>query len=65
MTYEEKLDEVLEWQKQQAEKDRRIKELEAQIEKMKCCPNCDFMFRDGNCYYDEECKNKDHWKLRR
>lgn len=35
MTYEEKLDEVLEWQKQQAEKDRRIKELEAQIEKMK------------------------------
>ena len=40
MTYEEKLDEVLEWQKQQAEKDRRIKELEAQIEKMKCCQNC-------------------------
>lgn len=40
MTYEEKLDEVLEWQKQQAEKDRRIKELEAQIEKLKCCYNC-------------------------
>ena len=40
MTYEEKLDEVLEWQKQQTEKDRRIKELEAQIEKMKCCQNC-------------------------
>ena len=40
MTYEEKLDEALEWQKQQAEKDRRIKELEAQIEKMKCCQNC-------------------------
>lgn len=38
---------------------------EAQIEKMKCCPNCDFIFRDGNCYYDKECKNKDHWKLRR
>ena len=40
MTYEEKLDEALEWQKQQTEKDRRIKELEAQIEKMKCCQNC-------------------------
>ena len=44
---------------------RRIAELEAQIEQMKCCPNCDFVFRDGNCYYDKECKNKDHWKLRR
>ncbi len=43
----------------------QVKELEEQIEKMKCCPNCDFMFRDGNCYYDKECKNKDHWKLRR
>ena len=40
-------------------------ELKAQIEKMKCCANCDFIFRDGNCYYDKECKNKDHWKLRR
>ena len=40
-------------------------ELKAQIEKMKCCGNCDFMFRDWNCYYDKECKNKDHWKLRR
>ena len=39
--------------------------LKAQIEKMKCCPNCDFVFRDGLCYYDKECKNKDHWKLRR
>ena len=43
----------------------KIAELEQQIEKMKCCPNCDFVFRDGNCYYDKECKNKDHWKLRR
>ena len=42
-----------------------VKELKAQIEKMKCCPNCDFVFRDGFCYYDKECKNKDHWKLRR
>lgn len=43
----------------------KIAELETQIEKMKCCPNCDFVFRDGICYYDKECKNKDHWKLRR
>ena len=43
----------------------RIEELEQQIEKMKCCQNCDFIFRDGNCYYDKECINKDHWKLRR
>lgn len=45
--------------------EEQIAELEAQIEKMKRCYNCDFMFSDGNCYYDEECKNKDHWKLRR
>lgn len=45
--------------------EEETKELEAQIEKMKCCANCDFIFRDGNCYYDKECKNKDHWKLRR
>ena len=45
--------------------EKRIAELETQIEKMKCCENCDFIFRDGNCYYDKECKNKDHWKLRR
>ena len=46
-------------------REKRIEDLESQIEKMKCCPNCDFIFRDGNCYYDKECKNKDHWKLRR
>ena len=46
-------------------RDVKIMELEQQIEKMKCCANCDFIFRDGNCYYDKECKNKDHWKLRR
>ena len=46
-------------------REKRIAELKAQIEKMKCCGNCDFIFRDGNCYYDKECKNKDRWKLRR
>ena len=48
--------------------DKKIKELEAQIEKMKCCENCQTV-RDaeGNCYLkkDGKCKNKDNWKLRR
>ena len=61
MTYEEKLDEVLEWQKQQAEKDRRIKELEAQIEKMKCCGNCDWKVK-GICNNNDNCELED-WKL--
>lgn len=46
-------------------KDKAIKELEERIEKMKCCSNCDFLFLNGSCYYDKECKNKDHWKLMR
>ena len=68
MTYEEKLDEALEWQKQQTEKDRRIKELEAQIEKMKCCENC---AKNGHICVAEEMqgklcgKNKVKWELRR
>lgn len=47
-------------------KNKRIADLEAQIEKMQCCQNCDFFnYRFEACYYDKECKNKDHWKLRR
>ena len=64
MTYEEKLDEVLEWQKQQAEKDRRIKELEAQIEKMKCCQNCSHLC--GLCELGiKGCYVCSKWELRR
>lgn len=61
MTYEEKLDEVLEWQKQQAEKDRRIKELEAQIDKMKCCYNC----KHSRTEY-EHCRTNKHekWEIK-
>ena len=79
MTYEEKLDEALEWQKQQTEKDRRIKELEAQIEKMKCCGNCKYWqfqndaeyytcIKDGkrNGRYYRSCEfNLEKWKLGR
>ena len=41
-----------------------ISKLEAQIEKMKMCSNCDYYFGDRRCYYETECKNKDHWKLK-
>ena len=85
MTYEEKLDEVLEWQKQQAEKDKKIaeletrcnelflqtceqaekiKELEAQIEKMKCCVNCRYCINEKCPWQPKGCGMK-HWELRR
>ena len=48
-------------------RDLEIKELKAQIEKMKCCANCQTV-RDteGNCYLkkDGKCKDKDNWELR-
>lgn len=51
--------------KRELEEERFVTEdLKKQIEQMKCCPNCDFIFWNGNCYYDKECKNKDHWKLK-
>ena len=46
----------------------KMADLEAQIEKMKCCSNCQTV-RDaeGNCYFkkDGKCKKKDKWELRR
>ena len=49
-------------------RDLEIRELKAQIEKMKCCENCQTV-RDaeGNCYLkkDGKCKDKDKWELRR
>ena len=47
---------------------KRIAELEAQIEKMKCCGNC---VKNGHICVAEEMqgklcgKNKDKWELRR
>ena len=48
---------------------KRIEELEAQIEKMKCCYNCKFdnleppeVIGNGIC---EHCKNHSKWELRR
>ena len=56
------------WYNKYKDAEKRIAELEAQIEKMKCCSNCQTV-RDaeGNCYLkkDGKCKNKDKWELRR
>ena len=43
--------------------DKKIAELEAQIEKMKCCSNCVYLAGCDLSGY-EECKNFDKWELR-
>ena len=46
---------------------KEIADLKAQIEKLKCCGNCQTV-RDaeGNCYLkkDGKCKDKDKWELK-
>lgn len=46
-------------------REKRIVELETQIEKMKCCGNCenedDDSWHDSPC---DGCENYTHWKLR-
>ena len=44
-----------------------IAELEAQIEKMKCCENCAWWYKLPNGQRDcaETCENRDNWSLRR
>ena len=44
-------------------RDIKIKELEQQIEKMKCCGNCANLCRCGIRGY-EECKNYDKWEIK-
>lgn len=57
-------------------REKRIKDLEAQISQMKCCGNCYYFNIDknigtGNLFCNlmlikkEYCKNKDHWKFLR
>lgn len=44
----------------------KITELEEQIEKMKCCGNCEN--KDDDSWHDspcDGCENYTHWKLRR
>ena len=48
-------------------REKRIAELEAQIEKMKCCENCAWWYKLHNGQRDcaETCENRDNWSLRR
>lgn len=48
-------------------REKRIAELEAQIEKMKCCENCAWWYKLPNGQRDcaETCENRDNWSLRR
>ena len=49
-------------------REKRISELEQQIEKMKCCGNCQTIRdADGNCYLEKDgkCINLSNWVLRR
>ena len=65
---------ILDLQKDKGELTDRVRELEQQIEKMKCVQNCEFGY-DGqyknNCHKDysrecnKDCKNCKDWKLRR
>lgn len=62
-------------QKQNGELTDRVKELESQIEKMKCCENCGWYYLQQHWRESEEinesrmfhcgtCGNKRNWKLR-
>ena len=53
--------------KQIETQEKRIAELEAQIEKMKCCENCAWWYRLPNGERDcaEVCGNFENWSLRR
>lgn len=44
---------------------QEVAELKAQIQKMKCCENCQTV-RDANgvCYLSNKCKNLSEWKLK-
>ncbi len=49
-------------------RDLEIKELQAQIEKMKCCDNCIYQtydYEDRFCSNQKHCKNYNLWELRR
>ena len=49
---------------EEVRQEQRIKELESQIEKMKCCENCNnFMHRiDHRC--NTKCKNFSEWEIK-
>ena len=41
-----------------------VKILQEQIQKMKCCENCEYWHKHGFCNCDEECNNYDKWKMK-
>ena len=55
------------WQELYNLKDKRIAELEQQIEKMKCCENCAWWYKLPNGQRDcaETCENLDNWSFRK
>ena len=55
---------IVELQKDKGELIDRCRELEARIEKMKCCENCNnFMHRiDHRC--NTKCKNLSEWEIK-
>lgn len=42
-------------------REKRIEELEAQIEKMKCCGNCENRYEQEEC---KDCHNYSKWKFK-
>lgn len=49
------------------ERDKKIKELEGQVEKMKRCENCKYADRDGVvCHHPEACNygKWEYWQMR-
>ena len=46
-------------------RDNEIRELEAQIERMKCCQNCNNTWNGYHLGVCNDCKNHNKWELRR
>ena len=45
-------------------REKRIAELEAQIEKMKCCGNCNNTWNGYHLDVCDDCKNHDKWEIK-
>lgn len=58
---------ILEIQKDKGELVDKCRELEQQIEKMKCCENCAWWYKLPNGQRDcaETCENLDNWSFRK
>lgn len=45
-------------------REKRIAELETQIEKMKCCENCNNTWNGYHLNVCDDCKNRDKWEIK-